>query len=81
MFAANANQVEFFAAGMELNEECWNNAEIRCVGLRLAEMWSRNWPIAGNRIAHDRVFIFNARFETSPFRRRPIGAKFAGEFC
>jgi hypothetical protein len=81
LFAANANQVEFFAAGMELNEECWNNDEIRCVGLRLAEKWSRNRPIAGNGIADVRFFIYNARFETSSFRRRPIGAKFAGEFC
>ena len=46
LFSANANQVELFAAGMELNEECWNNAKIRCFRLRLAETSSRNWLIA-----------------------------------
>lgn len=41
-FSANANQVKLLAGGMELNEECWNNGESCCVGLRPAETLSRN---------------------------------------
>jgi len=55
-----------------LNEECWNNGEVCCVGLRLAK------TALIESLTID--FIINAYFETSPFKRRFSGANFAGNF-